>query len=167
MSENNGNETAASRIIERTFQASPQQVWAMWTTPEGFESWWAPEGFRIQMHTFEAGPNGNVNFDMIAEAPEVIDVLTKLGLPLHNLIQSRFAVFHPYEQLEFRMLMDFVPDVENYDNVIRVDLIPVQGGVRMVAAMSPTHSEEHTRMCVETLGRQFANMEKQLSVASA
>src|SRR5207344_676779 len=32
--------------IERTFNAAIEDVWALWTTADGIESWWGPEGFR-------------------------------------------------------------------------------------------------------------------------
>ena len=36
----------ARRItMERTFAAPMEDVWELWTTKEGIESWWGPEGF--------------------------------------------------------------------------------------------------------------------------
>ena len=29
-------------VLERTFDATIDDVWELWTTKEGFESWWAP-----------------------------------------------------------------------------------------------------------------------------
>jgi uncharacterized protein YndB with AHSA1/START domain len=29
-------------IVERTYRARPEELWALWTTKEGFESWWGP-----------------------------------------------------------------------------------------------------------------------------
>lgn len=29
----------ASTVVERTFKADVQELWALWTTKEGFESW--------------------------------------------------------------------------------------------------------------------------------
>jgi uncharacterized protein YndB with AHSA1/START domain len=31
--------------IEHTFRATLEEVWDLWTTKEGPESWWGPEGF--------------------------------------------------------------------------------------------------------------------------
>jgi uncharacterized protein YndB with AHSA1/START domain len=31
---------AASIVIERTYAASAQELWDLWTTKAGFESWW-------------------------------------------------------------------------------------------------------------------------------
>jgi hypothetical protein len=32
--------------IERTYPASVEEVWELWTTKEGIEAWWAPDGFK-------------------------------------------------------------------------------------------------------------------------
>jgi uncharacterized protein YndB with AHSA1/START domain len=48
---------AASReriFLERTYRAAVQELWELWTTREGFESWWAPEGIRTHVHAIEA-----------------------------------------------------------------------------------------------------------------
>src|SRR4051794_12482776 len=38
-----GLETDMHRL-ERTYAASPETIWELWTTPEGIEQWWAPDG---------------------------------------------------------------------------------------------------------------------------
>src|SRR4051794_27706480 len=75
--------SAASRkfFIERTFRASVEELWELWTTKEGFESWWPPEGFRTEVHTIEARPNGKLRYEMVAETPEMVAVMKELGLP--------------------------------------------------------------------------------------
>jgi hypothetical protein len=41
-------------VIERTYRASVEALWAPWTTKAGFESWWGSEGFRVEVHALEA-----------------------------------------------------------------------------------------------------------------
>ena len=36
--------TSSKFVIERTYRASVDELWDLWTTKEGFESWWPPEG---------------------------------------------------------------------------------------------------------------------------
>ena len=31
--------------FERTFRATVGEVWDLWTTKKGLESWWGPQGF--------------------------------------------------------------------------------------------------------------------------
>ena len=78
---NDTPQTAQSRapqaavVIERTYRASVEALWSLWTTKAGFESWWGPEGFRVEVHALEARPGGVLEYDMIADAPE--DGLTR------------------------------------------------------------------------------------------
>jgi uncharacterized protein YndB with AHSA1/START domain len=44
--------------IERTYTADIADMWALWTTKEGFESWWGPEGFRVDVHELDARASG-------------------------------------------------------------------------------------------------------------
>ena len=73
--------------FERTFDASIEEVWEMWTTKEGFESWWPPEGSRTEVHAIEACPNGKLHYEMIAETPEIVAVMKELGLPASHVIR--------------------------------------------------------------------------------
>jgi uncharacterized protein YndB with AHSA1/START domain len=41
-------------VFERTYRARIEELWELWTTKKGFESWWGPEGFRVEVHTLEA-----------------------------------------------------------------------------------------------------------------
>lgn len=34
-------------VIERKYAASIEDVWELWTTKEGIESWWGPDGFSV------------------------------------------------------------------------------------------------------------------------
>ena len=36
--------TSPKFVMERTYRASVDELWELWTTKEGFESWWPPEG---------------------------------------------------------------------------------------------------------------------------
>ena len=42
--------------LERTFQASIDEVWELWTTKEGIESWWGPEGFSVVVRDLDLRP---------------------------------------------------------------------------------------------------------------
>jgi uncharacterized protein YndB with AHSA1/START domain len=45
MSENTMTKDAV--VIERTFDASVNLIWQMWTDPEHFKKWYGPQGFTI------------------------------------------------------------------------------------------------------------------------
>ena len=44
-------------LIELTFPAAQQDLWEKWTTKEGIESWWGPEGINstVRELEFQAG----------------------------------------------------------------------------------------------------------------
>jgi uncharacterized protein YndB with AHSA1/START domain len=48
----------AKVIIERTYRVRIEDLWELWTTKAGFESWWGPEGFRVEVHALEARGGG-------------------------------------------------------------------------------------------------------------
>lgn len=62
----------AKIVIERTYRANIQDVWDLWTTKDGFESWWGPQGFRAEVHELVARVGGPLRYDMIADSPEMI-----------------------------------------------------------------------------------------------
>ena len=49
----------AKNVIERTYPAPIQDVWELWTTKDGIESWWGPEGFAVTVHKLELRPAGS------------------------------------------------------------------------------------------------------------
>src|SRR2546430_2548594 len=103
--------TSSKVVIERTYRASVDELWELWTTKEGFESWWPPEGSRAEVHAIEACLNGKLQYDMIAETPEMVAVMKELGLPASHVERARFSEFRPVERLVLAIMMDFLPGV--------------------------------------------------------
>jgi uncharacterized protein YndB with AHSA1/START domain len=68
--------------FERTFDASIDDVWELWTTKEGVESWWGPEGFHVEVRAIDPRPGGQMRYAMIASAPEVVAHMKRAGMPL-------------------------------------------------------------------------------------
>ena len=88
--------TQASRseakvVIERTYRASIEDVWALWTTKEGFESWWGPQGFRADVQELDARVGGALRYEMIADSPEMIAAMKQMGQPTSHATRSRFT----------------------------------------------------------------------------
>jgi uncharacterized protein YndB with AHSA1/START domain len=152
--------TSPQFVFERTYRASVDELWELWTTKEGFESWWPPEGFRAEVHAIEARLNGKLQYDMIAETPEMLAVMKELGLPASHLERARFSEFRPLERLVLAIMMDFLPGVAPYEGTLTVDFFPSGEWVRMVVTLSPMHDEEFTKMAAEGLASQFKNLDK-------
>jgi uncharacterized protein YndB with AHSA1/START domain len=154
--------TAKSKqvVLERTYRATVQELWDLWTTREGFESWWAPEGFRTHVHSIEACEGGELHYDMIADTPEMTALMKETGLPVSHLERARFSEFQPMERLVLRLTIDFVPGVAPYESTIMVDFFPSGEWVRMVITLLPMHDEAFTSMAEQGLESQLRNLDR-------
>jgi uncharacterized protein YndB with AHSA1/START domain len=70
--------------IERTYKASIEDVWALWTTKEGIESWWGPGGFTVLVRSIDLRPGGELKYAMTATAAPQVEFMKKTGMPLTN-----------------------------------------------------------------------------------
>lgn len=51
--------------LERTFDATPQEMWAAWTDPKLYARWLNPApGMDLVIHEFDVRPGGKIRFDM-------------------------------------------------------------------------------------------------------
>ena len=157
--------TAAKKhvVVERTYRAKVEELWTLWTTKEGFESWWGPEGFRVEVHALEARVNGPLSYDMIADAPEAIEAMKKMGQPISHGVQARFTDLKRYERLAITSVIDFLPGVELYDSTIRVAFFPSGPMVRMLVTLDAMHSDEFTRMATEGFTSQLSKLDKRFA----
>jgi uncharacterized protein YndB with AHSA1/START domain len=140
-------EGAAKRriTIERTFNAPIEDVWDLWTTKEGIESWWGPEGFTVKVHEIDLRPGGELRYAMIATAPAQIEFMKKAGMPLTTEARMTYTEIVPQRRLEYTHLVDFVPGVAPYDVTTVVELHPSAQGVRLVLTFDAMHDEEWTQ----------------------
>lgn len=150
----------AKIVIERTYKASLQDVWDLWTTKDGFESWWGPQGFRADVHEIDARQGGVLRYDMVADSAEMIAAMKQMGRPASSGVSVKFAELKPRSRLVLRSVIDFLPGVEPYENDIAVDFSPVGDSVRMVVTLSPMHSEDFTKMSVQGFTSQLTKLDQ-------
>jgi uncharacterized protein YndB with AHSA1/START domain len=136
----------AKVVIERTYRARIEEVWELWTTKQGFESWWGPQGFRADVRVLDARTGGALEYDMVADSPEMVAEMRRLGQPASHATRARFSELRPHERLVITNVIDFLPGVEPYESVVAVDFFTTGDRVRMVVALDPMHTEEVTRM---------------------
>jgi uncharacterized protein YndB with AHSA1/START domain len=153
-------ETRLKVVVERTYRARIEELWELWTTRDGFESWWGPEGFRAEVHTIDARPGGALHYDMIAATPEAIAAITQMGRPISHEAHARFSELKPHERLALTHVMDFLPGVKPYESTILVEFFPSADRVRMVVTLDPMHDEEFTRMSAQGLASQLTKLDK-------
>ena len=148
--------TAQSSIqFERRYEAAVEDLWDLWTTKEGFESWWGPEGFRVEVHAIEPRVGGKLIYDMIAVDPAHIEYLRKEGMPPSHGTHGTFVEVQPRTRLKILHMIDFIPGVEAYENNMLVELFPEGKNVRMVITVDPHRDPEWT-------SRAAAGLESQL-----
>jgi len=149
--------------LERTFEASIEEVWDLWTTKEGIESWWGPEGFAVKVRKLDLRPGGEFAYAMTATVPEQIEFLKKAGMPLTTEALVTYTDVVPHGRLAYTHFVDFIPGVEPYDVTTVVELHPSAEGVRMVVTLDAMHDEHWTQMAVMGWDSQLGKLARVLA----
>ena len=134
--------------IERSFQAPVEEVWKLWTTKDGIESWWGPDGFAVKVRRLDVRPGGELLYDMTAIATDQIEFLKKAGMPLTTPSRVTYVDVVPMKRLAFTQMADFIPGVKPYEVAASVDFETAAQGVRMVLTLDAMHDEYWTKMAV-------------------
>lgn len=155
------------RFERRYENADIRDLWDLWTTKPGFESWWGPVGFRVEVHKLEARPGGELLYDMIAATPEHIEFMRKANMPISTATRGKFASIAPLQHLELVHLIDFVPGQKPYENRIRAEFIREERGARMVVTVQ-AHPDPHwTRQAGMGLESQLTKVPGALAAVGA
>jgi uncharacterized protein YndB with AHSA1/START domain len=157
-------QTRRQITLERRFDAPLAAVWQMWTTSEGIESWWGPEGFSVKVHRLELRPGGELEYDMTATAPEQAEFLNKAGMPLTQRARVVFTEIVPRRRLAFTQKADFIPGVKPYDVATIVEFEEGAHGVRLVMTFDAMHDEQWTRLAVMGWESELGKLAKALRV---
>ncbi len=68
--------------IERTYKANITDLWELWTTKAGLESWWGPDGFSTEVLEIDLRPGGILRYEMTAVAEGMVEFMKGAGMPL-------------------------------------------------------------------------------------
>ena len=151
----------ANLVIERTYKADVDDLWHLWTTKEGFQSWWGPEQFRADVHKIEARLGGVLHYNMVANTPEAVKAMEGMGAPTSQPCRGSFCEFKQNERLVLTQVIDFLPGVAPYDSTIAVDFLPATDGwVRMVITLSQMHDPATTAMQKEGFTSQLSKLDR-------
>jgi uncharacterized protein YndB with AHSA1/START domain len=156
-------EPQAKVVVERTYRARVEELWELWTTKAGFESWWGPEGFRVEVHRLEAREGGALEYDMIADSADAIAALKRLGSGLSHKTRGRFAELKPFERLTLVHVIDFIPGAEPYESTIEVDFHAAGDHARMVVTIHPHRDLHWTRMSTEGFRSQLTKLDRRFA----
>lgn len=153
------NKASEKVVFERAYRARLEDVWDLWTTKEGFESWWGPQGFRAEVHELDARVGGLLRYEMIADTEEMVAAMKQIGQPPSHAVRSSFSELVPRERLVLTNVIDFLPGVAPYESNIAVDFAVVGDRVRMVVTSDGMHSAEFTKMQEEGFLSQLSKLD--------
>lgn len=118
--------------FERIYDASVEDVWALWTTKEGLEAWFAPEGMHFEVLALEVRVGGAFDHVMSAVGAEQVAYFTNLDRSPTARVSGRFVELVHHQRLRIRFDIDFVPGVASYPYDMAVELHAEAGRVRMI-----------------------------------
>ncbi|HVC85700.1 MAG TPA: SRPBCC domain-containing protein [Solirubrobacteraceae bacterium] len=151
--------------IERTYDASAEQVWELWTTRQGIESWWGPDGFTVEVRTLELRPGGELRHAMTATAVPQVEFMKNAGMPLTTESRKTYTEVVTGERLAYTSLADFIPGVAAYEFATVVELLPDPEGVRVVMRVEPMHDEQWTQRLIAGRENELDNLARVLAGA--
>jgi uncharacterized protein YndB with AHSA1/START domain len=127
--------------IERTYAASIDECWALWTTKAGIESWWGPEGFDVTVTSLNLRAGGQLVYLMTATAAEQVAFMKRAGMPLSTETRVTYTEVSPPNRLAYKTLADFVPDVTPYGVATVVELRAIADGVKLTIMFDAMHDD--------------------------
>jgi uncharacterized protein YndB with AHSA1/START domain len=150
--------------LERSYNARVEDLWFLWTTKEGFESWWGPEGFRVEVKKLDCRNGGDLVYDMIADAPQQIAFMKAANMPLSHSTRGTYQAIEPLRRLELHHMIDFVPGVMPYEHVASAEFFQEAGGVaRMVITANPYSNAEWIERAIAGWTSQLTKVEAALA----
>ena len=145
-------------IRDRVYPATPEQIWQLWTTSEGIESWWAPDGFEVRVEQLDLRPGGALTYVMTATGPEQVAFMESAGLPLSTRSRKMFTTVVPNKCIAYDSVIDFVPGHPEYVHRTSVALESASTGTRVVMTLDPMHDLEWTQRIVAGRGNELDNL---------
>lgn len=131
--------------FERNYRASVDDIWELWTTKVGIESWWGPGGFAVTVRKLDLRPGGELLYTMTAVGPQQVEFMRKAGMPIATEARIAYTEIVPFKRLGYTHVADFIPGVKPYDVAHVVEIHPLADGhVRMIVAIEAMHNDEWT-----------------------
>lgn len=92
-------------VIEREWAAPMELVWELWTTAEGFGSWYGPRGFEAEIHVLEPFVGGRLEYTMRATDPKVAAGMEAQGRPSSWRVEGTYTRVETHTALEWSAAM--------------------------------------------------------------
>jgi uncharacterized protein YndB with AHSA1/START domain len=153
--------------FERVYDASIEDVWALWTTKEGLEEWYAPEGMHIEVQALELRVGGAFDHVITAVGAEQVAYMANVNRPPTARVSGRFIEMVRHRRLRIRFDIDFVPGVESYPYDMAVELHAEAGRVRMILTADRHPDPEMTRGAILALTSQLQRLDSAIAARAA
>jgi len=150
-------------VIERTYLASIEDVWELWTTKEGIESWWGPEGFSVRVHEIDLRAGGVMRYAMTAVDPPQVQFMKQQGMPLTTEAKLTYTEIVPRKSIAYTHRADFIPGVEPYDVGNKVEFLAQGEKVFLVLTLDAMHSDEWTQRAVMGMESQLGKLARAIA----
>jgi uncharacterized protein YndB with AHSA1/START domain len=146
--------------LERIYIASVSDVWDLWTTSEGLELWWGPQGFTTQVLKLDLRAGGELRYAMTATAPAQVAFMKGAGMPLTSEGRVTYTEVTSPTRLGYTHAADFIPGIKPYDVATVMELHVRGDTVRMVLAFEAMHDEEWTQRAAMGMESQLGKLPK-------
>ena len=152
--------------FDRSYDATVEDLWELWTTKSGFESWWGPEGFRVEVRALDLRVGGELHYAMIACGAEEIAYMQKSGMGTSHETRGRFVEIEPLRRLQIRHIIDFIPGLEPYENNMLVEFFEEGDRARMKITIDAHRTEEWTQNAKAGMESQLKKVPAALSLST-
>jgi len=149
--------------VERMLKANPEKVWQMWTTREGLERWWGPEGFSVQVLHIDVRVGGHFELIMTTDVPEIVAVLRESGMGTSHRLRGDYTVVKPDRRLVYTNAVDFVPGVAPYTATTRIELTASPGGTQLAVTNDVMHDAMWTERARMGWEQEIGKLERALA----
>ena len=144
--------------IVRKYKASVRDVWDLWTTPKGIESWWGPGGFTTKVRRMDLRPGGQLLYTMSASGADQIAFMKNAGMPLDIDGTIIYTEIVPHQLIAYTHLADFIPGVQPYDVATTVELRQEGQIAHMIVTFDAMHTDEWTQRATMGWESQLARL---------
>jgi uncharacterized protein YndB with AHSA1/START domain len=152
--------------MERTFTAALDEVWELWTTKDGIESWWGPIGFETKVARLELRVGGALEYSFTAVGPDQVKFMKDAQQPLTQHMKARYTVVQPKTAAAWQNLVEFIPGITPYEVESRFDLEARGKQVHMKLRFDAMHDEQFTQFAEMGWKEELGKLEQRLAARS-
>jgi len=149
--------------FERVYDGPVEDLWALWTTKDGLEQWYAPERMHVEVTALDPRVGGAFDHVMTALADDHLAYMASVGRSPGTRVRGQFVEVVRHERLHIRLTIDFLPGVEPYPYNIVVEFHSEGERVRMVVTADSHPDADMTRRAGQALASQLRRFDAALS----